>query len=165
MKCVIQKMADVMGGKTGQTPMLAVTVTKQDGQMKTYNIPKFKKDVCAMFQNFGPQDVVDVTFEQNAQGFMNPVSVNATTMQDFQDSSKSSGGGSNGSKNKGVALSYVMRYVLPQTETEAALRKMGGAMYIDLATELADIIVAYLEDKEPTSVETDTDIPTPDLGE
>lgn len=155
MEATIKRMADIMGGRQQNTPMLQVTVVKADGSEKSYDIPKFKKEVIAQFQQYGPGDPVDITFKQNDKGFMNIVSVDKLAAP-VQPKKRGSYGQNDAGKNKGVALSYVMRYVLPQTHTEAVLRKMGPEEYIEIATPLADRIVAYLEGQD--SEETDSDV-------
>lgn len=44
-----------------------------DGQPKTTRVMGFNKDLFALVQTFGPGDVVEVKFEQNAKGYWNLV--------------------------------------------------------------------------------------------
>lgn len=183
MIATINKMTDIMGGQQNNTPMLLVDVTKADGTTKAYKLAKFKKDICEKMMRFGPGDAVDITFKENKRGFMDIVDVKKS---DAGAPVAFSGGGyrkgvADSGKNKGVALSYVMRYVLPQTHTESNLRKMGAEEYIVIATSLADEIVEYLEGKKSSGMDTQSgstsavaerrtaedgrnDIPTPDIG-
>jgi hypothetical protein len=179
MIATIKRMTDIMGGKTMNTPMLEVAVTKADGSDKAYKIPKFKKTLVMDFMKYGPGDVVDIEFTEE-NGFMN---ITGVAKSDGVVAPSTIGGYKGGDsfaaktngKNKGVALSYAMRYVLPQITTEVSLRKMGAEAYVDSATAIASRIVAWLEGKETDAGGGSTDsaesaddsgasIPTPDIS-
>ena len=158
-----------------------MTVKKLDGTEKAYKIAKFKEDLIAQFDAVSPGDNVDIEFREE-KGFMNVAGVKKYDGSMTSTPRGNSAGGRGGQdsdkmskeewaakdlvKNRGVALSYALRYGMPAMHDAAQLAEMDYPDYAKAATTIADLLLEYINNGTPTTegkVEaTDADVPTPD---
>lgn len=161
---------DVMIGKRSNVPALEIKLRKPDDEVKSYSIPKFQEGLIAQFQDIEIGDNIDLKFKQNEKGYMNPDSVGK--YDGPMDSGPPNRGAKSGysgggrwtpdpSKNRGVALSYALQYVLPTFGDKIKTYEE----YVETAITIAELMVPYLESGPSPfkNDDDDTDIPEPNV--
>lgn len=126
----------------------------QDWKSSNIFINKDTQDLTNKLEALEPGDKVKVNLVKRGK-FWNVDSVTpladnagANTRSTMGGAPAKGGGGGwkpDPTKNRGVALSYMVKDVLPQLHTEASLRKMDMNDYLQIAFQGAEIICDYLE--------------------
>ena len=159
-----------------KTPALTVVYKVETGEEREYNVLKFNKELLTKVQDLTPGDVVDISWNKNDRGYYDMTDIAKSDGPLASSSGSTAGAGpsttrdtsskkewkKDPNKDRGVALSYALQYVLPSVHTKEELLAMDYTDYTARAKDVANLLLEYITG-EKTESATDADIPTPDV--